>query len=117
MPPAGANWQEWAERAATAKAQHDTGPPDPGAGYAPPPSSPVGAVPGLPVGYAGRPEPVGAIVLIGVGILFLLSTLGVFRFHWIEHGWPVLIIALGAWLLFRRLRTAPGRSTSVGGGL
>ena len=116
MPPSGANWQEWAERAATAKALHDAGVPASGAGY-PSAATSAGTPPGPPIAYAGRPEPIGAIVLIGVGILFLLSTLGVFRFHWIGRGWPVLIIALGAWLLFRRLRTTPSSSASTGGGL
>ena len=111
MPPLGANWEEWAQRAATAKALHDMGAPVTGAGYDPPPFSAVS--PAVPLAYAGRPEPIGAIVLIAVGMLFLLSTLGVFEWRWIGHGWPILIIALGAWLLFRRARTAP----PAGGGL
>jgi hypothetical protein len=65
-----------------------------------------------PVMYAGRPEPVGAVVLIVVGTLFLLSTLGLFRLHWIGHSWPLLIIFIGAWTLFSRVRS--GRQ---GGGL
>src|SRR5580698_5869819 len=48
-----------------------------------PPVPPVGAVPPLDVDpYAPVPrrEPIGAIVLIGLGLLFLFNTLGIFRF-------------------------------------
>ena len=51
-----------------------------------------------------RREPVGAIVLIGLGLLFLFNTLGFFRLDWIGHFWPLFIIGLGAWLLIRRTR-------------
>ncbi len=34
----------------------------------------------------GEPEPVGAIVLIGLGLLFLFGTLGIFHFDWIGRG-------------------------------
>jgi len=100
----------------------------PAAGFTPPvdygvPYSPYAAVPpvtgvppvGGPVPPAGpdpyapvrRREPIGAIVLIGLGLLFLFNTLGVFGFDWLHHTWPLLIIALGAWLLFRRTRGVP----------
>ena len=52
-----------------------------------------------------RGEPIGAIVLISVGLLFLLSTLGILNEDWIGRGWPILILLLGLWLLFRRVRT------------
>ena len=56
-----------------------------------------------PVVDVRRGEPVGAIVLIVVGLLFLLSTLGYLDIGWISRGWPVLVLLLGVWLLFRRL--------------
>jgi hypothetical protein len=58
----------------------------------------------LPVVDVRRGEPVGAIVLIVIGLLFLLSTLGYLDIGWISRGWPVLVLLLGVWLLFRRLR-------------
>jgi hypothetical protein len=99
-------------------------PADYAAPYAPftavPPVPPLGGVPpvgGGPVGgvppgtdpYAPvrRREPIGAIILIGLGLLFLFNTLGFFRFDWFGHTWPFLIIALGAWLLIRRTRGVP----------
>ncbi len=54
-----------------------------------------------------RGEPVGAIVLIAVGLLLLLSTLGVLDLDWIWRGWPVLVLLLGVWLLFRRATAPP----------
>lgn len=65
---------------------------------------PYSAIPPTPDAYppVQRREPVGAIVLIGLGLLFLFNTLGFFRFDWIGHLWPLFIIALGAWLFIRR---------------
>ncbi len=46
--------------------------------------------------------PTGAIVLIGLGVIFLLHTLGIWDFS--PHRiWPLVLIGLGAWLLIRRL--------------
>jgi len=61
-------------------------------------------VPMAPPALARRGEPIGAIVLIVVGLLFLLSTLGFLNFDWIGRGWPVLLMLLGVWLLVRRAR-------------
>jgi hypothetical protein len=89
-----------------------------GASYPPPPSNapfpPLPPLPDLPPfpENARRNEPVGAIVLIVLGLLFLFGTLGIFRFDWIGHGWPVIIIAIGLWLFFKRAR----ESRSSGGG-
>jgi TM2 domain-containing membrane protein YozV len=71
--------------------------PPPGVGpYAPPPFDPSMPPP--------RRQPVGAIILIGLGVLFLLNTLDVFHFNWFGKLWPLLIIAFGALLFVRRTR-------------
>lgn len=44
--------------------------------------------------------PTGAIVLIGLGALFLLHTMGVFDLNF-GRIWPIFLIALGAWLFAR----------------
>lgn len=49
-----------------------------------------------------RGEPIGAIVLIVLGLLFLLNTLDVFNFDWIGRGWPLILLGIGIWLLVRR---------------
>jgi hypothetical protein len=48
-----------------------------------------------------RREPIGAIVLILLGMLFLFNTLGFFNFGWVSHGWPLLIVGIAVWLLMR----------------
>ena len=63
---------------------------------------PVQPAPAMPAPRRG--EPIGAIVLIVVGLLFLLSTLGVLDVDWLGRGWPLLLVVAGAWLLIRRVR-------------
>jgi Domain of unknown function (DUF5668)/B-box zinc finger len=46
--------------------------------------------------------PTGAIILIGLGILFLLHTLDIWDFS-AHRIWPLVLIAIGGWLLARRL--------------
>ena len=94
----------------------------PGAGYAPPPGY---AAPPPPGAWSGpvpppvppemeleraRREPIGAIVLILLGMLFLFNTLGFFSFGWINHGWPWVIIAIAVWLLVRGVGGASFRA-------
>jgi hypothetical protein len=55
----------------------------------------------------GRDVPTGAIILIGLGILFLFGSLGLLHHDWIAHGWPLLIIGLGIWIIFRRTQGLP----------
>ena len=49
--------------------------------------------------------PTGAVVLIGVGILFLLHTMGIFE-NGFERFWPLLLIVLGGWLLVKQQNRA-----------
>jgi len=44
--------------------------------------------------------PTGAVVLIALGVLFLLHTLGMMEFGF-ERYWPLILIFLGAWLFAR----------------
>jgi hypothetical protein len=55
----------------------------------------------------GRDIPTGAIILIGLGILFLFGSLGLLHENWVSHGWPLLIIGLGIWIIFRRTQSLP----------
>jgi TM2 domain-containing membrane protein YozV len=55
----------------------------------------------------GHKHPVGAIVLIVIGVVLLLQTMGVLEDEWISRAWPLLIVGLGAWLLYRRTRETP----------
>jgi hypothetical protein len=44
--------------------------------------------------------PIGAVVLILVGVIFLLHTLGLAEFG-LDRFWPLILIALGGWLFAR----------------
>jgi len=46
--------------------------------------------------------PVGALVLIGLGVIFLLHTLDIWDFSG-RRVWPLVLIGIGAFLLLRRL--------------
>jgi hypothetical protein len=49
--------------------------------------------------------PVGAIVLIGLGVLFLLHTMRIFETG-LDRLWPLLLIFLGAWMFYRNYERA-----------
>jgi hypothetical protein len=56
-------------------------------------------------GKAGR-FPVGPVILIAIGILFLLNNFDLIHFYDIARYWPVFLIALGGYMLYTRL-TSP----------
>ncbi|HEV2222471.1 MAG TPA: DUF5668 domain-containing protein, partial [Candidatus Acidoferrales bacterium] len=58
-------------------------------------------VPGI-FGEVESQRPVGAYVLIALGILFLLDTMGVLNFVWVGRLWPLVLIAVGALLIWKR---------------
>jgi len=45
--------------------------------------------------------PIAAVVLIGLGCLFLLDNMGWFSFS-MDRFWPVILIVIGAWLFIKR---------------
>jgi TM2 domain-containing membrane protein YozV len=47
--------------------------------------------------------PMGAIILIGLGVVFLLDEVGWLHFDWIWRFWPLILIAVGIRILMRRL--------------
>ncbi|HYO82317.1 MAG TPA: B-box zinc finger protein [Bryobacteraceae bacterium] len=62
----------------------------------------------LGAGAAGRSGfPIGPVVIILIGILFLLNTLDVLRLHDVLRFWPIALILLGAWMLYARLTSRP----------
>jgi hypothetical protein len=84
-------------------------PPPYSAPFTPPtPGSVDPSVPPAPPVYWRRREPVGAIVLIALGVLFLLGQLDVFRDRFFGLTWPLLLIALGVWLIIRRIEDSKG---------
>ena len=79
------------------------------AGVVPPEGNPVSATVPMPEGQPLDAEscppsrvPVGAFILIGLGVLFLLDELGVLHMHNLWRFWPLVLIALGVRILMRR---------------
>ena len=94
-----------------------------GAEYTPPAAGPYAAgftpvggytdpavppVPPVPPVYWKRREPIGAVILIGFGLILLLNQLGVVTEHIVRFLWPLLFIGLGAWLIYRRVNDTRG---------
>src|ERR1700685_1167646 len=52
--------------------------------------------------------PVGAVVLIGLGVLFLLHTMGIMEAGF-ERYWPLIIVFLGGWMFYRHWERAQQR--------
>ena len=45
--------------------------------------------------------PIGAVILIGLGVLFLLHTMGIMEYGF-GRFWPLMIVALGGWMFYRQ---------------
>ncbi|MGB8261042.1 MAG: DUF5668 domain-containing protein [Terracidiphilus sp.] len=73
-----------------------------------PPGTPCCPPPPVPPVPFRRKEPVGAVVLIGLGLLFLMGQLDFFSFRFFDFTWPLLLIGLGVWLIVRRLGDTQG---------
>jgi TM2 domain-containing membrane protein YozV len=78
---------------------------DPGVPPVPPPIPPVPPVP--PIGWR-RKEPIGALILIGFGLILLLNQMGYLAERFVHFLWPLIFIALGAWLIVRRVADTKG---------
>lgn len=74
-----------------------------GAAYPPvPPQSPQATPPLQVEPPPPSPQdnaPIGAIVLIALGVIFLLDNLGFLRMH---HLWPLFLIGIGLWIAYKR---------------
>lgn len=49
-------------------------------------------------------KPIGAFVLIGLGILLLLANFGLLESDWFGKAWPIGLVVVGGWLLWDRLK-------------
>lgn len=96
--------------AADTASQNTAGPQMPFAPYPPPPPPGFAPVPPVPPPPCHRNTPIGAIVLIALGTLFLLSQFDLFSDKVIEYSWPLLLIGLGVWLVIRRWNEVQGGS-------
>jgi hypothetical protein len=63
----------------------------------------LGQAPPVKIEEFTKGRPVGPVILIGLGVLFLLNQFHLFPMRLIfRHGWPLFLIAVGVWLLWRR---------------
>ncbi|MGH9523278.1 MAG: LiaI-LiaF-like domain-containing protein [Terriglobales bacterium] len=60
--------------------------------------------------------PMGAVILIAIGVLFLFDTLGLFPMHWIGRLWPVILIVIGVWMFMKRCNPPVPRDGDIHGG-
>jgi hypothetical protein len=81
-----------------------------GPGIPPPPIPPIPPIPPVPPppAYWRRPEPIGAVILIALGVLFLLNKIDWLSGRVFEYSWPIALIGLGVWLIVRRVGIAQG---------
>jgi TM2 domain-containing membrane protein YozV len=73
-----------------------------------PPAPPVPPVPPVPPLGWRRKEPLGALILIGFGIILLLHQMGYMAERFVHYLWPLIFIGIGAWLIVRRVGDSNG---------
>jgi hypothetical protein len=68
-----------------------------------PPPDPFGLAQAFSMGEKGESKniPVVAVILIGLGVLFLLHTMNIFEFG-LDRFWPLILIFLGGWMFARQ---------------
>jgi TM2 domain-containing membrane protein YozV len=62
-----------------------------------------GEVSADPLQTWSKGQPIGPIILIGAGVLFLLYNFDIFPFYRIERFWPLILIAVGVLMFKNRL--------------
>jgi cell wall-active antibiotic response 4TMS protein YvqF len=70
------------------------------------PTEPATATPPLLDVNRSQNIPLGPIVLIGLGILFLLHTMGGPDFFPMGKLWPLILVGIGGWLIWQRTQKA-----------
>lgn len=63
-----------------------------------------GEIAAVNYGVDARHRPVGAVILIILGILFLLGNFNLLDADWFAKLWPIGLIVLGAWLVWNQMR-------------
>jgi len=56
-----------------------------------------------PLGGGDSATPIGPLILIVLGALFLMNTLDFFPMRFLWKFWPAILIAVGVWMLWRRM--------------
>ena len=63
-----------------------------------------------------RRVPLGAVILIGLGVLFLFDTMDILPLHWMGRAWPVILIVIGVWMFTKRMSPPMPPSGGTQGG-
>jgi hypothetical protein len=64
---------------------------------------PVDEFSSLMPGHGGSRFPIAPILLIALGVVFLLNNLELFELRRMLRYWPVMLIALGLYMLYLRM--------------
>jgi cell wall-active antibiotic response 4TMS protein YvqF len=64
----------------------------------------LGQPPPMTLGEVGGDKPIGPLILIGLGVLFLLQKMHVLHLARVFEFWPVFLIVVGVLLLWKRMR-------------
>ncbi len=64
----------------------------------------LGQPPPMPLSEFGKDKPVGPLILIGLGVVFLLQKMRILSLGHLFQYWPVFLIAVGVLLLWKRMR-------------
>jgi TM2 domain-containing membrane protein YozV len=103
-PPPGAyqsaQWQTPYQGPGGSAGPAGTDPSAGGPGYPP--------MPPVPPMHWRRPEPIGAVILIALGVLFLLNRIDWLSGRVFEYSWPLVLIGLGVWMIVRRMGDVRG---------
>ena len=75
-------------------------PPPTGQPFVDPAAQPYVAPPPVDPPPPRQATPTGAVVLIGLGLLFLLGNMGMI--HGLHNWWPLALIGIGLWLVYQR---------------
>jgi hypothetical protein len=67
----------------------------------------TGNAPHDPFASWGKDKPIGPIILIALGVMFLLEKFNIFSIRRLIEFWPILLIGTGLLLLRNRMGTAP----------
>src|SRR5690348_8934794 len=70
---------------------------------------PVDEFSSLVPGHGGSRFPVAPILLIALGVVFLLNNLEIFELRRMLRFWPVMLIALGLYMLYLRMTGTPSK--------
>jgi hypothetical protein len=69
----------------------------------------------VPVSGSTGAFPIAPVILIALGVFFLLNTMDIIRFSQVIRYWPVVLILLGAYMLYARLSGSPNDGPSHSG--